>query len=366
MNNLPKLDLPESLNYIGVFFTMSCNLSCVYCVNIPDSNQALTNRESIFPIASAKSNKGMSPQQWVMALNRIPNREDLPISAQGGESTLFNGGKGLAEIFKGVDHYFDLLTNMASLSFYKTIEGQQHKLQRKAPYPSIRVSYHQAEMDRVWHGKGFEELVRRCEALRDYGFVVSPDKKVSDVGIYMVNFPTNLTPPDWMWRNKVPFETKEFLGVHEGELYGTYAYQHSTDLISRGIWHETLSCECKTSELLVDPNGFVHSCHQHLYEVWAKGGTTKEFSLLAALNFEFKKFSHNLFSPDSVKPIGHILDAEFVMEDLNQFRVCHDYGKCSGCDVKSKNSRHQSLDDKGIAHTSVTIRNVKWPEGIKL
>lgn len=363
---LPKLELPDTLNYIGTFMTMSCNLSCKYCVNIPDSNQALTDRDTLFPIASAKSSNGMSPQQWVEAFNRIPNRDDLPVTLQGGEPSLYWGGKGLAEIFKGVDHYFDLLTNMASLSFYKTIEGQQHKLQRKSPYPSIRVSFHNMEMDRVWKGKGFEELVRRCEALKDYGFNISPDKKVSDVGIYQVSHPLNPIPPEELWKGKVPFETKEFLGVHDGELYGTYAYPHSTDLISRGIWHETLSCECKTSELLVDPNGFVHSCHQHLYEVWAKGGTTKEFNLLAALNFEFKKFSHNLFSPDSVKPLGHILDAEFVMEDLNQFRVCHDYGKCSGCDVKSKNSRHQSLDDAGIAHTSVTIRDVKWPEGFKI
>lgn len=356
--NLPKLELPESLNYIGVFLTMGCNLKCSYCINIPDSNQQLSERAELFPV---QKNSGLTPEQWITALNRIPNREDLPITVQGGEPTTVNG---LNKILEDVDHYIDILTNMIDIRFFKNIQPKdRYKLQRKAPYPSIRVSWHQDEMNRVWKDKGFEELVKRCELLKDFGFNVSPTKSESDVGIYMVAHPSNNLPDENIWKDKVPFETKEFLGTHDGVLYGHYAYLHSTDLVSSGKHPTGLQCECRTSELLIDPAGFIHNCHYHLYEHWSNGGLVKEFNVLSTLNFEFKKFKHNLFADKVNAPIGHILDSEFTMDDLKVFRNCYDYGKCIGCDVKCKNNRMQSLDDFGIPHSSVEIRGIQWPEG---
>ena len=360
-NNLPKLELPNSLNYIGAFLTMGCNLKCSYCINIPDTAQDSKKRDDLFPIQTMRSHNGLTPDQWIEAFNRIPNSDDLPITLQGGEPTIYYGGRGVGQIFEGVEHYFDLLTNMASISFYKTLNGQEHKLQRNAPYPSIRVSWHQEEMDRVWKGKGFEELVRRCERLKHLGFSVSPDKSESDVGIYMVGHPSNELPDETLWKDKVPFEVKEFLGTHEGQLYGTYKYPNSTNIVG-----PTLECECRTSELLIDPYGFVWGCHYHLYDANAnnKIELNKLFETSEVYSFRYKRmlrFGSVAGYGDAlkVKPIGHILDPEFSMDDLTIFRKCYDYGRCIGCDVKVKNDSKQSLDDRGVAHTSVEIINIR-------
>lgn len=362
--NLPKLQLPKSLNYIGVFLTMGCNLQCHYCINIPTSNQELNDRSNLFPILNAKHHIGLTPEQWIEGLSRIPNREDLPITVQGGEPTIYYG---LNHIIEEVPHYLDILTNMGNMKIFKNISDKSiHKLQRKAPYPSIRVSWHKDEMERTWKD-GFKELVRRCEELKDYGFNVSPIKSESDVGIYMVAHPSNQLPDENLWRGKVPFETKEFLGVHDGELYGHYAYKHSTDLISRGIYHKPLECECRTSELLIDPYGFIWGCHHDLYKVWSNLTDINKlhFDYIQKSNFRYKQCKDYVYWKDSIEPIGHILDPEFSMDDLQIFRKCYHYGECVGCDVKLKNDRTQSKDDRGVIHTSVEIKNIKWPNELK-
>jgi len=98
--------------------------------------------------------------------------------------------------------------------------------------------------------------------------------------------------------------------------------------------------------------------------VWAKGGTSKEFKFLETLNFEFTKFGKNLFPSDALQPVGHLLDPAFTMDVLKEFKACHDYGECIGCDTKQANNRLQSLTDNGVAHCSVEIKNIKWPEGL--
>jgi hypothetical protein len=359
---LPALQLPDTLNYIGVFLALECNLNCSYCINDP---QQLGRRSDLFPIISKSVRKGLTPAEWATALQRIPFRQDLPITLQGGEPSLYWGSKGLGILLAEVPHYFDLLTNFAlqpevlSLS----LNGQHAKLQRDAPYPSIRVSYHADEMNRTWKGRGFEELVDRCEALRDYGFRVSPIKAESDVGIYMVEHPDNVVTPEMKaaFEGRVPFETKEFLGVHEGTLYGHYLYPFSTDLISRGIHPTTLSCECKTTELLIDPMGFIWGCHYYLYEGWSHGGPKAQFAAIESKEFRYAKHGAKIFEGQAIAPIGHILDPDFTMADLDIFRPCHQYGRCIGCDTKIKNDRFQSYSDRGVPHTSVKIKNIRMP-----
>lgn len=362
---LTQLELPHSLNYIGLFLTLECNLNCSYCINDPEQ---AGRRASIFHI-HPREQKYLTPEQWVAALSRIPYRQDLPISLQGGEPMLYGKGKGLGEILAGVPHYFDLLTNFALQpeQFAASIAGQEHKLQRDAPYPSIRVSYHAAEMNRAWHGRGFAELVDRCEALRDFGFRVSPVKAESDVGIYMVAHPDNRVTDEMesIFRGRVPFETKEFLGVHDGRLYGHYLYPFSTDLIARGIAAETLECECRTTELLLDPLGFVWGCHYYLYTSWESGGPKQEFAELAARDFRLTRCADEIFAPDRLRPVGHLLDPEFTMAALAEYRACDHYGRCIGCDTKIKNDRFQSYYDRGIPHTSVQMRNIRLPRQLQ-
>ncbi len=359
---LSTLQIPDTLNYIGAFLTLECNLNCSYCINDPEQ---LGRRSTLFPIVGKSSKKNLTPAEWIEALQRIPFRKDLPITLQGGEPMLYFGGQGLGMILSEVPHYFDLLTNFALTPevFARNLKGQHAKLQRDAPYPSIRVSYHADEMNRTWKGRGFAELVDRCEALKDYGFRVSPNKADSDVGIYMVEHPSNGVTPEMeaLVQGRVPFEGKEFLGVDGQDLYGHYLYPFSTDLISRGIHTTTLKAECRTTELLIDPMGFVWGCHYFLYEGWSHGGPQKQFAELQAKSYRFKEFGDALFAGQSVGPVGHLLDPEFSMADLEVYRPCTHYGRCIGCDTKIKNDRFQSYYDHGVPHTSVKIRNIEMP-----
>lgn len=330
--DLPKLDIPPSCQYIGAFLTMACNLSCGYCINKPDQSQ---DRRKLYP-----GSKIITPDEWIAIFNRIPFNHTLPITLQGGEPTLYWHRKGIGEILAGTNHYYDLLTNfvMPPDKFVASLNGHKHKLMRGSifgvPYQSIRVSYHAQEMKRIWED-GIDELVRRCEALREYGFEVSADREKTDVCIHMVAHPENETPTI---NGDVLFTEKPFLGVHNGILYGDYLYPHSTDLIERGIHHETLQCECRTKELLIDPVGDVWDCHYHLYQHWLGRG--------------------------DYKPVGNMLDPEFSMERLAEFRPCNDYGRCIGCDTKRKNNRFMDLEFKQKAHTSCEIRNIQWPKGL--
>ncbi|MGE5470071.1 MAG: hypothetical protein ACM3X0_04650 [Bacteroidota bacterium] len=360
--NLPQLQLPESLNYIGLFLTLECNLNCSYCINDP---QQAGRRASIFPIQSAEI-RAMSPELWARGLARVPYSPELPITLQGGEPMLYWKGQGLGLLLEQLPHYFDLLTNFAMQpeTFARNLRGQQKKLQRDAPYPSIRVSYHAEEMNRAWKGRGFAELVERCAALADLGFRVSPNKAESDVGIYMVAHPENRVTAEMeaIYRNRVPFETKEFLGVDGHELYGHYLYPFSTDLIARGFAEQTLTCECRTTELLLDPLGFVWGCHFYLYQNWERGGPKQQFAALAEREFAFTECADRLFAGDEFAPIGHLLDPAFSMAALTEYRPCRHYGRCIGCDTKIKNDRFQSYYDQGIPHTSVQMRNIRLPE----
>ena len=362
---LPQLQLPDSLNYIGVFLTLDCNLSCSYCINDP---QQAGKRNNLFPIEVKSQRNTLTPAEWIQALNRIPYSQNLPITLQGGEPMLYWKSKGLGLILPEVPHYFDLLTNFALKTevFAKSLNGQQSKFQRNAPYPSIRVSYHAEEMNRTWQGNGFSELVNRCEALKDFGFHVSPIKAESDVGIYMVAHPQNnfTAEMESTFTNRVPFETKEFLGVYEGKLYGHYLYPFSTNLIASSIFPTTLNCECRTTELLIDPLGFIWGCHFYLYQSWISGGPVKEFAILEDRGFRFSEFSGNIFLNNSLTPIGHLLDPDFNMCSLEVFRPCSFYGNCVGCDTKIKNDRFQSFYDQGVAHTSVKIRNIEMPSNL--
>ena len=362
---LSQLQLPDSLNYVGVFLTLECNLSCSYCINDPEQSG---QRSILFPIKVKRQRNSLTPVEWARALNRIPFREDLPITLQGGEPMLYWKGKGLGLVLSETPHYYDLLTNFALKPdvFAKSLNGQQGKLQRNAPYPSIRISYHAEEMNRAWQGNGFAELVERCAALSEHGFRVSPDKAESDVGIYMVAHPQNHVTDEMkaVFTGRVPFETKEFLGIEEGELHGHYLYPFSTDLITSGIYPHTLNCECRTTELLLDPLGFVWGCHFFLYQSWVEGGPLLEFEALETRDFRFSECGKEIFSDHQLVPIGHILDPEFSMADLEIYRDCNHYGRCIGCDTKVKNNRFQSYYDQGVAHTSVQIRNIQMPESL--
>jgi hypothetical protein len=356
---LPQLERFTELNYAGVFLSFTCNLNCLYCIN--DPGQAGQRGDM-----TRSGRAEMPPELWVRALDRLPPADDLPITLQGGEPTLYWRGRGIGEILAGSEHRFDLLTNLAlptdrlALCF----GGHQERLRRDAPYPSIRASHHVEQMDRAW-GNGIAELLRRCEALESIGFTVTPDKATSDVGVYMVAHPGNLAALEAARTaacGRIPFETKEFLGRYDGQTYGTYLYPHSTDLVEGGYWPTSLTCECRTTELLIDPLGFVWPCHYFLYASWMAAAPTAAFERLAGRNFEM---AGGDFAAFQYRPLGHILDPGFSLDQLRRWRSCTQYGRCIGCDTKVKNDRFQSLYNQGVAHTSVEIRAIDAPAALR-
>ncbi len=281
-------------NYVAYFLTLACSLRCPYCINLHDGG-------SRYVFAKRKQ---LTPKEWIKAADRLNLRDDLPLTLQGGEPTLY---KGFYEIVNGVKEEIkmDLLTNMEfdADEFIKRVPVR--RFTRRAPYASIRVSYHPGQND-------IEEIIKKTSKLQDAGF---------RVGIYGILHPENgrknhiLEVQDRCLKVGLDFRTKEFLGEWNGGLYGTYKYSDSV------MGKRRRSCECRTTELIVDPGGYVYKCHADL----TKGRD----------------------------PIASILDEDFNEEKIDEFRSCGNYGDCNPCDVKVKTNRLQIF-----GHTSVEIRKI--------
>jgi pyruvate-formate lyase-activating enzyme len=284
---LPSITLPKHYNYIGAFLSLSCNLSCSYCIN--------------HLVGLDQRRKHLSGAEWVEALNRIECETSLPISLQGGEPSIH---KGFIEILNGVrkDLHLDLLTNLQFDPHRFMDVVPKERFDRDLPYPAIRVSYHPETME-------LDETVKKVKILHDNGY---------SIGLFTVDHPD--AKEDIVKAREICdsegliFKTKEFLGMHEGQLYGTYHYEGSV------FSEEVKTVQCKTSELLISPEGYIFRCHHDLY--------------------------------NKITPVGHILDPKFEIQDV--FRVCDYYGKCNPCDVKRKNNRFQNF-----GHCSVEIEGLE-------
>jgi len=286
------MKIPKKYKYITTFLTLRCNLSCGFCLNDMDKK-------------TRNSFKELSGKEWVEALNRIESRPEVPITFGGGEPMLH---KDFIYILNNLKPSLniDILTN---LSYERGIERllkevNPNRVKRDSPYASIRVSYHPEQM-----GNG-EKLVENVKKLQDAGF---------SVGIWSVLYPSkeqlsSIVQMQFRCKdNGIDFRLKEYTGEYKGELYGNYSkYPESVSKKSK-------SCLCKTSELLIGPNGDVYKCHRDLYE--------QEFS------------------------IGNITDPDFKVED--KYRKCNKYGNCHYCDTKTKTNYKQKL-----GHASVEIKNV--------
>lgn len=296
---LPAIRLPDRYNYIAAFLTLGCNLRCAYCIN---------------RFGTQGRHELMSGRQWLGGLNRLVSRPDLPVTLQGGEPTLHPD---FYEIVNGLraDLAIDLLTNLQFDVREFMANVHPGRMRRQAPYASIRVSYHPATMD--WHRTKADVLT-----LLSGGY---------SVGIWAVRHPGQIEQIEAAHSDAaaagIDFRFKEFLGVHEGVLYGQYKYAGAVG--GTGETGATQSCvvgvsdctvDCRTSELIVGPSGGVYRCHGDLYE--------------------------------ARPPIGHINDAAFDIDEL--FRTCDVFGRCNPCDVKVKTDRFQAF-----GHTSVEIRRRK-------
>jgi hypothetical protein len=235
-------------------------------------------------------------EQWINILNKIQTRPDLPLTLQGGEPTRHSD---FYKIINGINPStpIDLLTNGHFNAYIFMKNVKPNRFNREAKYASIRFSYHPEYVAAI-------ELIDHVLIFQDAGY---------NVGIWMVDHPMYKESKKLMIglcaRKNIDFRLKEFLGWYNGKLYGTYKYEGACN----GDASEKVMC--KTTELIIGPNGYVYRCHSDLYNRRA--------------------------------PIGDLL-FNFKIRDI--YRQCIWYGHCNPCDVKLKTNRFQEF-----GHTSVDI-----------
>lgn len=286
------IKIPEHYNYIALFLTLGCNLSCKYCINL---NEQDATRSSV-------NRKHISVDEWLAFIEQLEiNNQGLPLTLQGGEPTTY---KGFYELVQRIPDRFqlDLLTNFMFNVDEFIAKIPAKKFTRDAKYAAIRVSYHPGQ-------NNIYDIIQKHHKMRDAGFYV---------GIYSVATPQNLSHieevKELCLKEGVDFRLKEYLGFDGKDWHGTYKYPEA---ISQRV---EKYCDCKTTELLVGPNGGVYRCHSDLYE--------------------------------SRTPVGSILDKDFQIEDV--FRPCYVFGHCNPCDIKVKTNRFQEF-----GHTSCAIKNIR-------
>jgi len=283
-SSLKSIIMPKSHNYIGVFLTFECSLHCDYCINY--FNKSVIERGVI------------SGEEFVKGLNRIVSRDDLPVTLQGGEPSHHPDFYYIVNNIKP-ELNIDILTNIQFDvdEFIKKIDP--NRIKRKAPYASIRVSYHPQKMD-------LDDTVNRVLKMQDAGF---------SMGVFTVTHPLNEEMLHKMQARckevGIDFRTKEFLGKYQGKLYGSYKYEGACE----GKFKKKV--KCRTTELLIDSEGKIYRCHTDIY--------------------------------NGKNSIGHILEPTFQIDD--KFRDCDYFGQCNPCDTKVKTNRFQQF-----GHTSVEIK----------
>ncbi len=290
-SDLKPIVLPDSFNYIAAFLSFACMLRCSYCINHHGGDLV--------------KKRWMTGEDWIRGLNRLQTKEgNIPITLQGGEPTVH---KHFYEIVKGLrsDLPIDLLTNLEVDSDVFMSHIPKDRIKRDAPYASIRVSYHRGQQDP-------DVLLKRVRYFMDKGY---------HVGVWAVDHPEYMEETRKVQKQAeamgIDFRLKEFLGPYNGTTYGTMRYPEAVN--SRQI----RNCDCRTTEFLIDPAGYVFRCHSDLYA--------------------------NRF------PLGHLLDVE-PPKLLGEWVPCAVYGKCNSCDIKVKNNRFQEY-----GHSSVEIRAISEP-----
>ncbi len=279
--------LPSSCNYIAAFLTMRCNKKCSYCINRVSGKSPYTKATEL-PLHS-----------WIKGLSKIETRPDLPITLQGGEPTLYKGFFDLVNALYKDGKTLDLLTNgMFDVNefIHKT---KPEMFRQNAKYAGIRISCHSQD--------SINKVVSNAWALKASGY---------RVGIWIINHPLHKTFNEAIIKKckslNIDIRIKDFLGYLNGTLHGVYKYN--------GIGlKETRRVLCKTSEILIAPNGYIFACHRDLYK-----GLRNAFGNITYSSLRFNQFSYN---------------------------YCYAFGECNPCDLKLKFDRFQK---KG--HCSVSIK----------
>jgi len=285
---LKKIKLPKRYNYIACFISLDCNYKCHYCINWFGDNIYEKKRH-------------MPWEKWVEGLNRIICPDNLPVTLQGGEPGVHPD---FVKIVKNIkpELNIDILTNLSFDVDLFIEEINPARFRRNASYPNIRVSYHPQYSN-------LKSLFRKTLRMQEAGF---------SIGIHGILHPEmkdHIIEAQSQGQNLgIDFRTKEFLGEHNGKLYGTYLYPNAVCSDTKK------NCLCRTSELIIGNFGEIFRCHHDIYK-----------------NFPV---------------IGHILDPNLMIED--SFSKCSEYGDCNACDIKIKTNRFQKF-----GYTAVEIKDIK-------
>ncbi|MDD3374508.1 MAG: radical SAM protein [Candidatus Omnitrophica bacterium] len=278
-NSFSEVNIPEETDYIGIYLTNRCFLSCSYCII------------NIFnPYINTKVHPEMETSDWIRSLNRLRLPEGVPLTLQGGEPFL---SKGIWEILENVQQKMDILTALppsvtpAAFKALKTLQWNK----RDAPYPTIRVSFHQGQND-------YKDLIDRIKELQE----------ILSIGLFHIEHPQypELTEEIRKYAKKqgIEFRTKIFLGTWEGKTYGCYKYEDAC------VGHQVgKKVQCRNTVLPVGPNGTVYRCHSDLY------ANRKNLA------------------------IGCLTDPHLKIK--HAYRSCVNYGLCSPCDIKIKTNHLQ-------------------------
>ncbi|MBF0384758.1 MAG: radical SAM protein [Candidatus Omnitrophica bacterium] len=272
--------VPRTYDYVGVYLTDKCHLSCCYCIT--QHHQA---RFGSYKYSYLKT------EDWIKGLNRLVLPEGIPITLQGGEPFLF---KGIWKILENVKQKIDIMTALPSflkredLIKLKTLDWNK----RKALYPTIRVSYHKGQND-------YKDLIKRIAELQD----------ILSIGLYYLSEPSQSEEEvselkSFAKKYNVELRLKEFLGDYGDEKIGNLLYPEAASGIN--LSRRVL---CKNTVVPIAPDGNVYLCHSDLY-------------------FNRRE-----------KALGNILDEDFMFP--KDFLPCDNYGLCNECDVKVKTNHNQ-------------------------
>lgn len=276
---LPEVRVPVDTDYIGIYLTNRCFLSCSYCIT--NYNEQFINRKYF---------RELEPGEWIEALNRLVLPPGVPLTFQGGEPFIY---KGIWEILENINHNVDILTALPpQVVPEKFKQLKSMKWHRKdAPYPTIRVSYHKGQND-------YKQLIPRIKELQEF----------LSIGLFHIEHPAY---PDhiheireYAQKHGVEFRTKTFLGEYEGKIYSRYKYVDAC--VGRVV---KPNVKCKNTVFPIGPDGLIYRCHSDLY------GRRYDMAL------------------------GNVMDPELKLE--HRYRNCAFYGTCIPCDVKIKTNHLQ-------------------------
>ncbi|MCK5613020.1 radical SAM protein [Candidatus Pacearchaeota archaeon] len=303
---MKKVVVPSNYDYVGVYLTNACHLSCPYCIT--EHHGASYSKQHFRQLTST---------EWIEGLNRLHLPADVPITLQGGEPFLY---KGIWQILENARHKIDILTALPPylkkrhFLNLKTLDWNK----RTAPYPTIRVSYHKGQHD-------YKKLIKRIAELQD----------ILNIGLFFLDHPAYgeeefAQVKECADKYGVELRRKEFLGRWNGDIYGTFLHKDACVGERKGI-----KVLCKNTVVPIAPEGTIYRCHSDLY--FAR----KELAL------------------------GNILDETFEFPVHHLY--CENYGLCSECDVKIKTNHYQiygymSVDieilDKGLNYELQKTENI--------